>query len=209
MPSEPAIPADHNADDVLRFWFGGSLEPGAALGRYERRWFRADPTLDATIRDRYAGLIRRGAAGELDDWTSTPKGRLALIVLLDQFPRNALRDSAEAYAFDAQARAICREGIAAGADRALAAIERLFFYLPLMHSEAAPDQKRSVACFADLAAGAEAGNAAFFAGWSRRARRQRAIIALFGRFPHRNATLGRAPHISERLYLRVCTALGR
>lgn len=209
MPSERAIPADHAVDDILRFWFADSVGPGAALARHERRWFRADATLDAGIRDRYGTLMQRGLAGELDDWTSTPKGRLALIVLLDQFPRNAFRGSAEAYASDARARAICREGIAAGADRALAPIERLFFYLPLMHSEAAPDQKRSVACFTDLAVRAGPGYAAFFTAWSRRARRQRGIITAFGRFPHRNARLGRRSRISERLYLRVSTALGK
>lgn len=209
MPSEPAIPADYDADELLRFWFADSVRPGAALDRYERRWFQADPTLDATIRDRYVRLIQKGAAGELEDWTSAPRGRLALIVLLDQFPRNAFRGRAEAYAFDARARAICREGIIAGADRALAPIERLFFYLPLMHAEAASDQQQSVACFADLAAGAEPGCTRFFAGWSRRARRQRMIVALFGRFPHRNAPLGRASHIIERLYLAGCAALGK
>ncbi len=195
------------AADVLRFWFGDSIAADVALDHHERRWFRADPAFDDTIRRRFTDLMEVGGAGELNDWTRTPSGRLALIVLLDQFPRNAFRGSAEAYSFDARARAICHEGLAARADRGLAPIERLFFYLPLMHSEHLADQRQSVACFARLSAEAEPRSAAFFAAWTRRARRQRAIVWMFGRFPHRNAALCRTAGIGERVYLRMCAAL--
>lgn len=197
------------AAEVLGFWFGDGIGPDASLARHERRWFDAPPAYDKAIRDRFADLIRSGGAGELEDWAHTPRGRLALIVLLDQFPRSAFRGSAEAYAYDAHARTICLRGLAAGADRELAPIERLFFYLPLMHSEFRADQRQSVACFDALFAAAKPRNAPFFAGWARRARRQRVIIALFGRFPRRNAPLRRVPRIGERLFLRVCATLAK
>ena len=195
------------ADEILRFWFNDSIGPDSCLHSHERRWFRADPIFDETIRHRYGDLIASAGAGGLDGWAHTPRGRLALIVLLDQFPRNIFRDSAAAYAFDTRARVISREGIAAQLDRALAPVERLFFYLPLMHSECSADQRQSVACFDVLLATAEPRNAPFFAGWARRARRERAIIALFGRFPRRNAALCRVPRIGERLFVRVWTTL--
>ncbi|MEO8715118.1 MAG: DUF924 family protein, partial [Acetobacteraceae bacterium] len=191
------------ADDILRFWFADSLAADADLATHERRWFRAGRNLDLEIASRFGDDIDRGGRGEYDDWTRTARGRLGLIILLDQLPRNAFRGTAKAFAFDARAASLCREGLAAGADNDLALIEQLFFYLPLLHSENRADQRQSVDCFARLLARASPRQRRHYAVWVGWARRHRAVIGLFGRFPHRNAVLGRRSNGAERVFLTV------
>ena len=137
-------------------------------------------------------------------------------MLLDQFTRNAWRGSARAYRYDARAVALCREGLERGADRALAPLEREFFYMPLLHSERLADQRLGLACFKRLSAEAPPAVAPYFRQSLATARRYRAIIFWFGRFPHRNAVFGRSATFSERLFLailamrrRVATRLAR
>jgi uncharacterized protein (DUF924 family) len=189
---------DEAIESVLAFWFG---PPGAPpLGRSER-WFSADPAFDATVRERFGELAERAARGELEAWRESPLGALALVIALDQFPRNIHRGSARAFAADAAARDVALDAEARGFDRALSPVERWFLYLPLMHAEDRALQERSVAHFEALAAGAEPELAAALEEAADFARRHRDVIARFGRFPHRNAALGRASSREEVAFL--------
>ncbi len=188
-------------DEVLEFWFPADQDRANAL------WWGKDPALDAEIRERFAATLSAARAGELDSWAETARGRLALIVVLDQLSRNILRGDPSTYAADAQARALTLAGLERGHDRALRPIERLFFYLPLEHSEALADQQRCVALMQELAdevaaePGVDDARRDRFAGFVDYAIRHRDIIARFGRFPHRNALLGRSSTAEELEFL--------
>jgi uncharacterized protein (DUF924 family) len=187
-------------EDVLNFWFTGHWST-ATMAAHERRWFGRDAAFDGAIRTRFGHDIRAAAAGDHDGWAHSPRGRLALIIVMDQLTRNAFRDSAEAYAVDTRAADLCIEGVAHGLDRALTPIERMFFYLPLLHSERPADQQRGVVCFRQLCVGSTGPQQRYFRVWLRLARRHRRIIARFGRFPHRNAILGRTTTLRECMFL--------
>jgi uncharacterized protein (DUF924 family) len=189
---------DEAIESVLGFWFGPPGSP--PLGRSER-WFSADPAFDETVRERFGELAKRAAAGELEGWRESPLGALALVIALDQFPRNIHRGSARAFAADAAARDVALDAEARGFDRALSPVERWFLYLPLMHAEDRALQERSVAHFEALAAEAEPGLAEALEEAADFARRHRDVIARFGRFPHRNAALGRASSREEVAFL--------
>jgi uncharacterized protein (DUF924 family) len=181
---------------VLDFWF----EPGAgdAWRTTERgAWFRKDAAFDATIRERFGDLIARGLAGGLGEWCVEPRGALARVLLLDQFTRNAFRGTPQAFAGDARALATAKAALAQGFDRELAPVERWFLYMPFEHSESLEDQERAVALFQALAD--ETG----LAGPLDWARRHEAIIRRFGRFPHRNAILGRPSTPEEIAFLQT------
>lgn len=178
--------------DVLDFWFD---EASAA------HWFVASDTFDAQIRARFATAVQRAATGQLETWTATPAGWLALLILLDQFPRNLYRGDPRAWATDLDAQRVALSGLARGDDRQLPAIQRVFAYLPLEHAEDRALQQRSVALFDALHAQAPAGQQEKFANFLDYARRHRAVIERFGRFPHRNAALGRASSEDEVTYL--------
>lgn len=154
------------------------------------RWFRKDEAFDAQFRERFLALHERAAAGDLDGWAASAEGALALLILLDQFPRNAFRGSARMYATDGQARRIARGALARGLDRQVPLDLRNFMYLPLMHAEDAADQELSVAKTAAL--GGEP---------HRFALHHRDVIRRFGRFPHRNALLGRESTGEELQFL--------
>jgi uncharacterized protein (DUF924 family) len=170
------------SEDVLAFWFADEAQ---AL------WFEEDATFDAACLDRLGGLAEDAAAGRLDAWAATPRGALALVILLDQVPRNLHRGTPAAFAQDAKAREVARRAVAAGLDADLGPAERHFVYLPFEHSEDATDQALSV----DLIGRLED------AEWSEHARRHRDIILRFGRFPHRNAALGRLSTPEELAFL--------
>lgn len=180
------------AQDVLDFWF---VEAGAA------HWFAADAALDAQIRARFGEAVEAAANGRLDDWRATPAGWLALLILLDQFPRNLYRDDPRAWAADASAQRVALSGLARGDDRQLPAVQRVFAYLPLEHAEDSALQRRSVELFETLLAEAAPERRQQFEDYLDYARRHREVIARFGRFPHRNATLGRPSTPQETLYL--------
>jgi uncharacterized protein (DUF924 family) len=171
-----------NAHRVLDFWFADGME---------RRWFRSTPELDGEIRARFEAKWRRAAAGEFDDWTDSPDGTLALAILLDQFPLNMFRGQGRAFATEARAVAVTLDAVARGLDQALARERVAFLYMPLMHSEDLAHQDAAVRLFE--MAGLES-NARF-------ARHHRALVRRFGRFPHRNAMLGRDSTAQERAYL--------
>lgn len=190
------------AHTLLQFWFGTSDDDAEVARAQSALWWSKDASTDTTIRTRFAGLLAQAEDGALDDWLATPRGRLALIVLTDQFPRNMYRDTPEAFAFDHLARAWCEAGLALGADQALRPIERVFFYLPLEHSEALADQQRAVALFEALSGDGAATLQPTLASNLDFALRHRDIIARFGRFPHRNRILGRASTPEETAFLR-------
>jgi uncharacterized protein (DUF924 family) len=188
-------------DELLRYWFG---EEPWTLERFAKRtqlWFRPNPDVDREVRERFGVMVEGARAGEYAGWAETPRGRLALILLLDQFPRNIFRKQSEAFASDAKALVIAEEGIRSGADLALDAPERLVFYLPLMHSEDKAIQDVSVGRYRALRDDApvelrpELTNALAFA------ERHHEIITRFGRYPHRNAVVGRESTPEEVAFL--------
>lgn len=172
--------------DVLDFWFRELGPPD---------WFGEGATLDPVVRARFGEVHRKAVAGELDHWAETPLGRLALIIVLDQFSRHIHRGSAEAFAADAKALQLTLDGLAAQEDEQLALSQRHFFYMPLMHAESAPMQQRSLERFAALKAFAE--NILHFA------QEHSEEIARFGRFPLRNAALDRKSSAEERAWLET------
>jgi len=179
---------------VLDFWFGAPGSPDR--GRPRRVWFTVDPAFDAEIRRRFAAVHARAAAGRLDHMQATPEGALALVIVLDQFSRNLFRNDARAYANDARARRIADRALGRGFARALAPVERKFLFLPFEHSENLEDQRRSVALFRALAEETGDDGDVYWA------ERHYEIIARFGRFPHRNAVLGRPTTPTEAAFLK-------
>jgi uncharacterized protein (DUF924 family) len=165
--------------NVLEFWFGQD----------RKRWFEKDPAFDEEIRARFLPLYDKALQGQLAAWTRDACGCLALVILLDQFPRNMFRSSARAFAADPLARVAARELLAKGWDRDMTDDERMFVYLPFEHSEDLADQELSMRLFA--------GNPNF--EW---ARKHWQIIRRFGRFPHRNAALGRESTPEEIEFLQ-------
>ncbi len=169
--------------EVLAFWFGSPDSP--ELGRPRKCWFEKSAAFDAEVRARFLGLYERAAAGDLGLWQCTPLSALALAVVLDQFPRNMFRGEARAFAADTLALRVGRGIVELGFDAVLRPVERWFAYLPFEHAEDLAVQRRSLALFGALAQDRES------AGTADYALRHHDIIARFGRFPHRNAILGR------------------
>jgi uncharacterized protein (DUF924 family) len=179
--SEHPLPARQTAEDVLAFW----------LAAGHQRWFEHDEAFDTAIRERFAATYEDAAAGAFGGWESAPRSALALVIVLDQFPRNMFRGSARSFATDALARAAAERAIAAGFDQKIAMPQRVFFYLPFEHSEARADQERAVALI----------GAAGDADLLKWAELHADIIRRFGRFPHRNVLLGRPSTPEELAFL--------
>ncbi len=192
----------NEVSEVLGYWFGAETDDAQVAEQQSARWWGKEPGTDDTIRQRFATLREAAIAGERDQWLTHPQGRLALILLVDQFSRNLFRNDARAFAEDARALHWCVAGIALGADRALRPIQRVFFYLPLEHSESLADQQRSVALYESLVAEVPEPQRRPFASFSDFARRHRDIIVRFGRFPHRNAALNRSSTPEELAFLQ-------
>ncbi len=190
-------------NSLLAFWFGKSDDDAQTASTHAALWWGKNPDTDAAIRQRFAPLLPAARAGELDSWRATPKGMLALILLTDQIPRNSYRGTADAFAFDDIALALCRQGLAAGQDRALRPIERVFFYLPLEHAEDPAHQAHSVQLFRALADTVPTAQHAVFEPFADYALRHQAVITRFGRFPHRNAILGRTSSAEEIAFLAL------
>jgi uncharacterized protein (DUF924 family) len=181
---------DQRATDVLDFWFAGSAEPRA-------EWFRKDAAFDALIAGRFGALVERALSGGLASWAGEPAAALAQVIVLDQFTRNIFRDTPRAFAGDALALAAAQAMVARGDDLALPPLHRVFAYLPFEHAEDRAMQQESLRLFGALAAveAALASNEDY-------ARRHAEIIERFGRFPHRNAQLGRASTAEEQQFLQ-------
>lgn len=185
-----------NPTDILDFWFLPANDAGH--GQPRMVWFRKDAAFDEQIRARFLPAVECALAGELNEWAESPQGALALLILLDQFPRNLFRGSARSFAGDAQALHIAGAAIAQGWDRAMNSVERAFVYLPFEHSESLADQERALALFESLTKD-DAGTDSYLDY----ARRHHEVIVRFGRFPHRNAALGRASTPAEEAYLAL------
>jgi uncharacterized protein (DUF924 family) len=193
------MPGDPEA--ILAFWFGDAARDPAALDARNELWFGGSEQTDAEIRERFGAEIEEAASGELDSWLSEPRSALALVILLDQFPRNVWRGGARAFSCDAKALAVARRSVAVGHLAALAPIEQCFLVLPFQHSEALDDQREQLRLYREVehACGAEwkptLGVHVEFAA------RHLAVIERFGRFPHRNRALGRESNGEELAYL--------
>ena len=186
-----------NAEEILNFWFGNPTDPQGPYGQQRSVWFKKDATFDDRIRQQFLPDYGRAAAGDYAPWRSQPRPCLALILLLDQVPRNLFRGNARSYATDAEALVVAEAAIAQGHDQALIPVERLFMYLPLEHSEDLVRQQRCVQLFETLVK-----EAPELASTLDYAYRHRDVIARFGRFPHRNDILGRATTPEEAAFLQ-------
>ncbi len=189
-------------ESVLDFWFGAPGSAAEVAGRQRTLWFGKSPANDQAVIDRFAATLTAATAGRLDHWAHTPRGRLALVIVLDQFPYHIHRDRPQAFATDPQALALSLATLAADEDRQLAPIERVFLYLPLEHAESIELQARSVSLYEKLAHEVAADERALFDGFLDYARRHRDVVARFGRFPHRNAILARASTPDEVEFLK-------
>jgi uncharacterized protein (DUF924 family) len=186
------IAKDPRAAEVLRFWFGA----GADYGKARKAWFQKNPEFDREVRARFLPLYEQAASGGLEQWRALRGECLALAIVLDQFPRNLFRGDARAFASDARALGAARHAIEAGYDAAMMPVERLFLYLPFEHSESLDDQWRAIALIGRLAPWPETADVFPYAV------RHWEIVRRFGRFPHRNAALGRASTPEELEFLQ-------
>ena len=199
-------PADR-ASELRRFWFGTLPLTAARFDERMRFWFggeepeEARHRLDEELRTRFEPLVIEAAQGRLASWAGSPRRLLALILLLDQLPRNLYRGTPRAFATDGDALALALSGIQSGADAALGPAERLFFYMPLQHAESAEAQEESIAAYRRLLAEVSEPLRPAFASTLRFAEEHREIIRRFERFPHRNRILDRPSTPEEQAYL--------
>lgn len=195
------------AHEILEFWFGHRPYTLAGVQQRSRMWFgdpkapELTPQTDEVITQRFGGLAAEAASGHLLGWASSPRRRLALVLLLDQFPRNIHRGRPQAYAQDRAALSLTLSGMQLGAEAALDPVERIFFYMPLQHSESRDVQEESVAAFHRLAAEAPVELKPYFDDVQAFAKAHRDAIERFGRFPQRNAVLGRGSTPEEQQWL--------
>ncbi|MDQ9169281.1 DUF924 family protein [Oxalobacteraceae bacterium R-40] len=187
---------------IRTFWFGTQPSDQAVIKECSHRWWSKNEAVDREIRQRFEPVMLLAKENALKHWAGEPQGLLALILLTDQFPRNAYRDTPQAFSFDPLARAWCKEGLQRGDHLRLRPIERVFFYLPLEHSESLADQEQSVALYEELIAGIDESQRAEFEGFLWFAKRHHEIIQRFGRFPHRNPVLGRESTPEEIAFLK-------
>ena len=187
--------AASRAESILLFWF--APEPDSDGGPIRSRWFVPNPEFDRLCKTRFLTSYEDAARGRLEDWRNEPRSCLALILLLDQFPRNMFRGTARAFATDAKARELSRHAMASGYDRELAPLMRMFFYLPLEHSENLDDQLESVRLARALAA-----EKPELAEELKYAEQHLEAIRRFGRFPTRNEALGRQSTQEEMDFLK-------
>lgn len=185
-------------DDILNFWFGPLDSEGLCVPEAQKLWFSASNITDETCRSQFGPLLGQATNGDLDQWGESNTGLMALILLLDQMPRNVYRGTAAAFSGDGHALELVLPAIAQGLHLNMPLIHRVFLYLPLEHSEDIELQHQCVSLFDDLAAdtGLEQ-----MAGFRQYAVAHREVIAQFGRFPHRNAALGRDSTPDELQYM--------
>lgn len=182
---------DSRLNEILTYWFGELQTPSDYPKEQSKIWFEGGVEVDQEIRNRFEHLVVAAANHELDEWKQTPQGRLALILLLDQFPRNIYRETSKAFEFDLLAQELTVEGLNSKEDQKLFPIERAFFYLPLEHAENLKLQELSVAKFNELAASVPPSLTDIFESYADYAWRHYVIIERFGHFPLRNAMIDR------------------
>ena len=186
---------------ILQFWFGDVDALGRSDVMHSRRWFMKDEAFDREIADRFGQTFADVRAGMREAWLDDPRGRVAYVIVLDQFPRNMFRATARMFEGDRQALAAAVEGIARHDDAELTVNERSFLYMPYMHSEDIDMQDRSVALFTELAERAPSELRGSLLAGVKYAEKHREIVERFGRFPHRNTLLGRQSTPAELAFL--------
>jgi uncharacterized protein (DUF924 family) len=175
--------------EILQFWFGETLQP-------RKEWFQKNPEFDVEIRSRFLSIYEQAATNQLDSWVNLPESCLALVIVLDQFPRNLFRGQPQTFATDARALTVAQIAVEQGFDRPLPGVQRFFFYLPFEHSENLDHQNQAVQFFEQFQNDPDLQDTYDYA------LRHRAVIARFGRFPHRNAILGRESTPEEIEFLK-------
>jgi uncharacterized protein (DUF924 family) len=188
-------------NEVLEFWFADRDLSEPTLDSRMTRWFNSDENFDTELTDRFTSLAELALTGELDDWAEQPRGRLALILLLEQFPRRIYKDSPDAFRGDRKAMKLCQEGVANDAYRKLNAVQQLFFFMPLQRAESIKIQQTSVKIYNALSSNVSSTLRDTFETVAHFAELRRDVIAQFGRFPHRNAPLGRSNTGAEEAHL--------
>ena len=188
-------------DDILSFWFKEQALSAPQIDRRMDTWFGEDPVFDHELEKAFGNDIERASKGELNHWAESPRGRLALILLIDQFRRNIYRNTEKAFEMDKFALKLCVEGAMEKKDKGLSPIEKVFFYMPLQHAESAKVQAKSVELFTRLAESVSPTYQETFLTIAQFAELHKDIIDQFGRFPHRNTLLGRKNTPEEDEYL--------
>jgi uncharacterized protein (DUF924 family) len=174
-------------DSILRYWLGDFYDDADVIRDKSALWWKKNPEVDEEIRRRFEPRLAEETRGALESWSAKPRGHLARILLCDQFPRNMYRETAKSFAFDAQAMDLARAALDRSLDQRLRAVERVFVYLPFEHSETRQDQELSVQLFMSLLGEVVPALKPSFQFYLDFARKHKAIIDRFGRFPHRNA----------------------
>lgn len=191
-----------NFDDILSFWFGHVEQTLIPSEELTRIWFAEDSEADKIIRERFSEDLTRAIAGEYDAWQGDPRGQLALILILDQFSRHIYRNTPQAYAQDNKALEICIKGIQDMQDHSLSLIERAFYYFPLLHSEDLGIQEQSLRAYGVLSELSFPETRVIYDSFLKFAVHHYRIVQQFGRFPQRNAVLGRDSTEAELTYLK-------
>ena len=190
------------SESIHDFWFGSHPNDAVVAQQQSSLWWCKNPDNDQEIRMRFATAVDAAGRHQFDNWTKSASKLIALIILTDQFPRSIYRNTPRAFELDSLARGWCLAGLEQGMDRLLRPIERMFFYLPLEHSETAADQELSVQLYTRLFQEVPVDQVDLFRGYLTFALRHRRIIARFGRFPHRNSILGRPSTPEELAFLQ-------
>ena len=189
-------------ENVLDFWFGPAGSAAEIVGRKRKLWFGKSAANDQAVTEQFAHTLIAATAGQLEHWADTPRGRLALLIVFDQFPHHIHRNHPRAFATDPQALALSLAALKAGDEQHLTPIERVFLYLPLEHAESNAMQEWSVSLYEKLALEAAIEERALFDDFLKYARQHRDVVARYGRFPHRNAILGRPSSDDELAFLK-------
>ena len=192
-----------NAESILHFWFGAGRDEAEVIREKSALWWKKDPRIDEEIRRRFELTLDAELRGEHASWDKLPGGRLARILLCDQFPRNMYRGNARAFAYDQAARRLARAVLDQKIDQTLRPVERVFVYLPFEHSENAADQITGVRLFTLLDEQAPDATKAAYGNFLDFALRHKETIDRFGRFPHRNSVLGRISTPEEQEFLKA------
>jgi len=188
--------------ELLTFWFGDAGYADLPASNRTNLWFGDSDKVKSELLQKFGEDFERAKAGQLNDWVSTPRGRLALILLLDQFPRYVHRNSPDAFAFDSLARRLCLEGINEKADQSLTLIERVFFYMPLVHTESLTTQEQSIRLYQSLTSLSMTETTQVYQLFLAYAYAHFRVIQEFGRFPQRNSVLNRNSTEAELAFLK-------
>jgi len=191
-----------DVESILHYWFGGAADDAEIVREKSTLWWNKDPGVDAEIRRRFEMMLDAEIKNEFASWSSSPRGQLARVLLCDQFPRNMYRDSPRAFDYDERARKLAREALDTGRDKKLRPVGRVFLYLPFEHSEAVDDQTLSLRLYTALVADVPETDRPTYQKFLEFARKHKEIIDRFGRFPHRNAILGRQSTAAEAEFLK-------